>query len=237
MTESLAGQADDFADRLNKLFRPALGSAVRFGVTEIADVEKFMIGPEPFDTHKRGYSRIPMRRRDETGAPRLELTVTFQCGPDPEHRWLAVYSSTFGPWIRAGDGSPRPVVRIEYDRSATKKPRAHVHFHAESTEIGWLYGAAGKPVPRMAELHFPLGGDRFRPSIEDFLRFIDTEGLFRDWAEPQTWRQVRDESLREWEYRQARATVRRHRDAAIDQLEDEGFVVTRREAEASAAQP
>jgi hypothetical protein len=117
-------------------------------------------------------------------------------------------------------------VRLEYERFARRVSPAHVHFHAESTEIGWLYGSAGKPVPRMEELHFPLGGERFRPCIEDFLLFIDTEKLYTDWADPQRWRHVLDTSRKEWEIRQAQATVRRFRDAASAELSRLGYTVT-----------
>ncbi|HEY8526746.1 MAG TPA: hypothetical protein VIL48_17380 [Acidimicrobiales bacterium] len=47
---------------------------------------------------------------------------------------------------------------------------------------------------------------------------------------------VLDESWQKCESRQAQVTVRRHSDAAIDQVQEDGFVVTRREAEANAGQ-
>lgn len=116
------------------------------------------------------------------------------------------------------------MLRIEYDRDAVSKPEAHVHLHAESVELGWRYGTAGRPLPRLAEIHFPVGGRRFRPTIEELLLFLDREKLFNDWR--RSWRRVLLDSLGDWEARQARATVRRHQEAAISELEALGYTIT-----------
>lgn len=133
---------------------------------------------------------------------------------DPESQYLAVQSSTFGLWVKVMDDSKRrPVFRVEYDRNTTTKPPAHVHFHAESAELAWVYGSGGVTLPRGHEVHFPVGGVRFRPVIEDVLLFLDREHLFNDWATT-TWRSTIDASRHVYDLRQARATVRRFPDEA-----------------------
>lgn len=57
---------------------------------------------------------------------------------------------------------------------------AHAYFHAESSRLGWIYGTAGLPVPRIDKIHFPLGGRRFRPTVEEFEKFLNSEKLFVD---------------------------------------------------------
>ena len=114
--------------------------------------------------------------------------------------------------------------RVEYDRDARTKPPAHVHLHAESLEFGWIYGTAGLPPPRLFEIHFPMGGRRFRPTVEEFLRFLDREKLFLDWRSG--WDTIVEESLVDWERNQARATVRQHTEAAVGQLRNMGYEVT-----------
>ncbi len=88
---------------------------------------------------------------------------------------------------------------------------------AAGSGAGLAQGTAGEPLPRLQEIRFPVGGKRFRPTIEEFLLFLHRERLFRDWIRP-GWRSTVDASLVEWETRQARSTVRRLPDAAVDQL-------------------
>ena len=91
-------------------------------------------------------------------------------------------------------------------------------------EFGWIYGTAQRTPPRLSEIHFPVGGRRFRPTVEELLKFLDREGLFTDWLTG--WESLVDASLTEWEWIQARATVRQHPQAAVEQLEDLGYQIT-----------
>lgn len=219
MSDRLDSEAASFAARLTRLIRSSIGGDTEFDVVESAG-DRRRIGPGPFESGKSGFSLISLRRGvDPDDEPaRVSLKVEFAVGLDEDEAMhLTVYRSTFGLWIRPDpQRSPRPVVRVEYDREATNKPAAHVHLHAESVELGWLYGTASHPLPRLEEIHFPVGGRRFRPTVEELLLFLDRERLFTDWANP-GWRDVVERSLEEWEARQARATVRRHpADAALE---------------------
>ena len=69
-----------------------------------------------------------------------------------------------------------------------------------------------------------MGGRRFRPTVEELLKFLNREKLFVDWLPG--WEEVVDRSLEEWEWNQARATVRQHTEAAIAQLPAMGFEIT-----------
>ena len=126
-----------------------------------------------------------------------------------------------GLWadVTGGRKRPRPIVRVEYDRRQSGRGRsaAHVHLHANSPELAWMYGSAGRPAPDLHALHFPVGGRRFRPTLEEFLLFLDRENLFNDWKEGWKPRLIR--SLEAWERRQARATARQFPDEAIGALE------------------
>ncbi len=114
--------------------------------------------------------------------------------------------------------------RIEYDREAVSKPLAHIHLHAESVELGWIYGTAGLDLPRLQEIHFPVGGRRFRPTVEELLEFLNREKLFTDWR--QGWDVILDQSLETWNKRQAQATVRNNPEVAIEQLGRMDYQVT-----------
>lgn len=221
MPPEIAVQANTFARELTRLFQLAVGPHITFGATSLDRGATILIGPNPFE--KSRHSRVPMARSG-ADAP-LELTVEYRVQSDEEGQWMTVAASTFGLWITAR-GKPRPVVRIEYERDARGKPPAHVHFHAESTEVGWLYGRAGMPAPRLQEFHFPLGGRRFRPTVEDFLEFLDREGVYRDWFNKSGMKATLTESRAAWERRQAKATARRNPAAVVEYLESQGYSVT-----------
>ena len=226
MSPPLQRESKEFAGRLNRLIGGCVPDAPTFGVVEVDREHERQIGPLPFSHEERGFSYVTLPRAcDDADAPRLMLRIEFRVSLDDESDYLAVQHSTYGLWVRPDPNRrPRPVFRIEYDRDARSKPAAHVHLHAESLEFGWIYGTAGLPPPRLAEIHFPVGGRRFRPTVEELLKFLDREKLFVDWRPG--WNGIIEESLKDWEQNQARATVRRQTDAAVDQLRAMGYEVS-----------
>lgn len=228
MITELEERSASFATQLTELFSSCLAAAPQFDVVGVGDTGQVRIGPAPFNIDSGpsgGFSYVPLLRDGELEtAPRMMLKIEFSMVMDDEEEHLTVQRSTYGLFVQPNPGrGPRPVYRIEYDRNARNKPPAHVHFHAESLEFGWIYGSAGQPMPRMDEIHFPVGGSRFRPTVEEMLQFLDREGIYSDWKDG--WQTAVETSLREWEERQVRATVRRHRDIAVEQLRSMNFVV------------
>ena len=222
---SLQAKSDEFANRLTSLIRGCVVGGPQFGVVRTSDAHQLRIGPLPFDAAGSGFAFIPLARSCDAGQARLMLKIEFRVSLDEESEFLAVQHSTYGLWVRpVPRRKPRPVFRVEYDRAAYNKSPAHVHVHAESLEFGWIYGSAGLAPPRLFEIHFPVGGRRFRPTVEEFLKFLDREELFVDWQEG--WATIVDASLSEWERNQAQATVRQHTDAAVAQLRRMGYGVT-----------
>lgn len=225
MNEPLRARSDEFARHLTSLIRGCVADAPEFGIVETSEEQRLHIGPLPFNSDSSGFSLIPLTRCCDSDQGRLMLKVEFRVSLDDESEFLAVQHSTYGLWVRPDPRrKPRPVFRVEYDRDAHSKPPAHVHVHAESLEFGWIYGTAGLPPPRLSEIHFPVGGRRFRPTVEEFLRFLNREKLFVDWRSG--WDQRVERSLIDWERNQARATVRQHTEAAVSQLRHMGYLVT-----------
>ena len=221
----LQERSDEFVEQLNRLIGGSVPAAPAFEAI-LADDTHRRIGPSPFSTDGPGFDFIPLQRDcDEHGKARLLLKVEFRVSLDDESLHLAVEESTYGLWVRPDPARrPRPVFRIEYERAARSVPAAHVHLHAESMEFGWIYGTAQRTPPRLSEIHFPVGGRRFRPTVEELLRFLDREGLFTNWLTG--WESLVDASLAEWERNQARATVRQHPQAAVEQLHELGYQIT-----------
>lgn len=134
------------------------------------------------------------------GERRLDLRISFRCTYDYTGRFLAIEQSEFAlllPTVR------HPVVRFDYVR-ARPWGSAHVQLHAESSAIGFLRAHAGKPSETW-RLHLPVGGRRFRPSIEDVIEFVIRE--FAVEAQ-EGWQQRIDEGRRRWGRLQTQAAIR-----------------------------
>jgi len=88
------------------------------------------------------------------------------------------------------------------------------HTHTEQARN------AGRVSPKrlLRDFHFPLGGRRFRPILEDVVEFLVVEKLteMRD-----GWETVVKEHRDRWEERQLRAAVRRSPDIALAQLRED----------------
>lgn len=220
---ALSDKCDDFVHTLNSLFDALLDDPPTIGVNLVEDKGIGVIGPEPFPNHYP--SDLPLLRSCDTDAA-LHLRMRYSVELDKAQEHIQVISSTFGLWVDVGLGKTRPIVRVEYDRTETQRDvaAAHVHLHANSPELAWVWGSCGNAAKNLHELHFPVGGRRFRPSIEEFLLFLDREDLFTDWKIG--WKPRLLDSLDHWERLQARATVRAFSTEAADALVALGYTVT-----------
>lgn len=226
-------QAQAFIDDLTALFAAVLPYDVPVFVPEIEDESgsRLQIGPKLDPTqavNAHVFSHIPLRdQREEPGHECLSLRVIFTVDIDDSGQHLRVLKSTIGLWLDAAPGGSgrkaRPVFRVEYERHQRKGPPAHIHFHAESSELAWLYGRAGRHMISMSEIHFPIGGKRFRPTVEDVLRFLHDEGIYRNWATG--WQEHLDASQERWHQMQTGAAARRYPEAAARALREQGYDV------------
>ena len=89
--------------------------------------------------------------------------------------------------------------------------------------MAWVYGSSGQAAPDLHALHFPAGGQAFRPTLEDFLLFLNREKLYRDFKPD--WKREVLRSLRQWEDIQAASTVRKYPEIAAGVLEGLGYRV------------
>ncbi|MEV4658094.1 hypothetical protein [Micromonospora sp. NPDC049301] len=164
------------------------------------------------------------------GTRRLDLFVKLNCCWDRGASFLAVEESWFHV-IPVGDKVP--LFRYEYLRRANGSiPAAHVHVHAHRDEFAYALVAgekgkarqrwrAGKP-PRMAEFHFPVGGHRFRPCIEDVLNAVVVEfGV----DHVDGWEAAVRAGREQWRRTQLRAAVCDAPDEAVAALRGLGYDV------------
>lgn len=176
------------------------------------------------DNMKEGFPLV--RKCDDPDNPPLLIRSSYTLGLDRSGNYLQIETSTMGLWSNTfkRQNRSRPLIRIEYDREKRMFAPAHVHFHAHSSELGWIYGSSGQKMHRPQNIHFSVGGRRFRPTLEDFLMFLDQEKIFTDWI-AENYKEIIEESRLKWERIQARTTARRFPQEAAETLEGLGYQV------------
>jgi hypothetical protein len=208
-----------FAESLNSFLASALHDDVSLSIVD--DGHSVRVG----GAGPRALKFTPISLEPSPTSPLLR--VEFKLADDMSGDFFRVINSTFGllaPVDKSGKAAdPVPIIRVEFDR--TQAPPAHVHFHTSSQTLGWVYGRAGGRYRRSEDLHFPIGSERFRPTIEDFLLFLDQERLFRAWRPNSDWRTQAHARIAEYERRQAVAMVRHHDVVIAEELRRLGWTV------------
>jgi len=155
------------------------------------------------------------------GAPLLNLTAEYYCVWDSPRQFLAVEESAVK--VYAGSkAAGEPLFRYEYTRVPTGDvPGAHVQIHGHRDALTFVMARAGSgsprgqqlagrvaqgiAVPRMSDLHFAVGGSRFRPILEDVLDMLVRElGVDRQ----REWRAALALGRERWRRVQTAAVVR-----------------------------
>lgn len=173
----------------------------------------------PGDTSWVGYG---IGKRDLTpkgipvtlgGAPRCYLLVAYILRLDDEGVYLTVAKSNYGLYL--DEALDEMLLHYDYDRDpGNAYPIAHLQFSGVSPAIQQLCNRASV-AKELKDLHFPVGGKRYRPTLEDLLEFLIVEDLAV--ARPD-WRQHLEGHRGEWERRQLKAAVRRDPESAREVL-------------------
>ncbi|MHB8289685.1 MAG: hypothetical protein ACYDEY_10690 [Acidimicrobiales bacterium] len=161
--------------------------------------------------------------------PRGHLLVAYVLHPDHEDRYLAVTKSSYGVYL--DEDRHEMCVHWDYDREPNNPyPEAHLQINGQSSSLAALHELGIKrhhndeSAPqrkKLQDFHFPVGGRRFRPTLEDVVEFLVIEQL----ANHRTgWDQVVRTSRATWEERQIRAAVRRNPETAMAQLQEDGRI-------------
>lgn len=148
--------------------------------------------------------------------------IEIGMGLSRDKRHLAVLTSCFALLVGTA-----PILRFEYEKKKTSNPAAHLHISGVGT---WLSPALmiNRPSKRARQgkleaLHIPVGGHRFRPSIEDFLYFLIHECGFEG---KDGWKDALTESREHWRRIQLEAVVRDDPKEAARTLEALGYIIT-----------
>lgn len=155
----------------------------------------------------------------------FRVIIRYELTSDSTGRFLAVERSKFELRVATSPG-----IRFEYERHYTGAPCAHIHYSGVTGLLSPalmqnFQGKSGnsRKKGRLEELHLPVGGKRFRPSLEDFLYFVIAECGFR--GKP-GWEPILLQRRQEWFFKQTAAVARDYPEAAAASLRRLGFSVT-----------
>lgn len=126
--------------------------------------------------------RFPLRAR--AGQATLWMEISYQLRMDDEQQYLTVHKSFFG--VFPDEGSKEGLCHYDYEREKDHGyPDAHLQVYGRSEVLETV-----RQDRALSKLHFPVGGKRFRPCLEDLIEFLAREGLvdakdgYRETLEP-----------------------------------------------------
>lgn len=220
---SLAEQAKQFAEELTDTVYAVSPDCSAFTAQAVEDGGRFVVRQSPS-------VGVPLRVH---GSPLLSLLVDYKCSLDGEQKYLAIEQSKITVYAGPKAGG-EPLFRYEYERKAEGIPSAHIHVHAHRDALSHVLAGAGdgtkrgrrranaSNIPALRELHFPVGGHRFRPCLEDVLEMlIDEFGI-----DP-----VPDSALalhngrERWRRTQTKSVIRDDPESAVATLRELGYTV------------
>ena len=210
-TPDLEAEARSWAKRLSELLNGTITNGVRLSA---------VVPSEGLCTVGRGLTKnsftpkvIPLTVSQ--AQPRCFLFAVWTLALDEETARLTVTQSKCA--LRAGDGGEADdIFSYEYGTDPDGEyPEAHLHVAGDSPLLQQLCERTGANK-RLRDLHFPVGGRRFRPSLEDVIEMLVIEGFVKS---RDGWEDVIDSSRRAFLAGQLRAAVRQDPDTAREEFE------------------
>jgi hypothetical protein len=235
-TAPLHSQAITFAEHLTKLLNATVTHGALLTASPVNPDEYLIAISSAFD-RPTNLNFVPLARSPRIeNAPAFGLKIRYLVSLDASQERLIVSKS----WTTVFEISqkPRPVMRWEYVRDGGLEPgfpskrkhsrhAAHLQIHGWSEVLSdFSLKADLKPKKVISgslhNLHFPVGGRRFRPSIEDILEFLADHGFvsaFHPGGE-----KILNESRDEWLKIQLKAAISDDVPTAISALKELGHI-------------
>jgi hypothetical protein len=204
LLSELAGQAHDFAQRIQYTLNATICKDVRIKAVQRPS------GSDPVFTVGSGLSRTNLTQpegfpvRIDGKKPRLWINLSYQVHMDSAQRFLTVDKSYVG--IFSTEDLKSCLCHFDFERVKEHYTGAHVQVHGQSPALEALNRPGDEKRP-LEKLHFPVGGKRFRPTLEDIVEFLICERL----ADGRSgWEQVIEEGRNQFQRTQLKAAMRRN---------------------------
>lgn len=207
-----------FAEQLQGLLNGTVCDDARVTAMERPPGDTWLLGTNLANN----LQQTPVRLRSTSTQHHLWLTVQIATFLDPEG-YLTVSQSYFG--ISAVPDDNDPIFHFDYERDKAGYTEAHLQIFAENEKLTPIMQAlcTSRKKKSMGELHLPVGGRRFRPSLEDVLEFLIDEELVD--GKP-GWRDILNATREPFRRIQLKATIRQQPEAAIEILSKMGYTIT-----------
>jgi hypothetical protein len=209
---TLEAQARAFASDISHLLNNTVTSGVRISAVLNRDTGDCWVGRNLTRTN---LAPAPVSLSLGRKAPRAYLFVAHILQLDPEGRHLMNTQATFGVYL--DEDLEEMAVHYDYIRTPSNPyPEAHLQLSGDSPAFTRLGERAGLEST-LGRLHFPVGGRRYRPSLEDLVEFLVVEGFVEA---HEGWEDVVRFHRDKFHELQLKAAVRRNPGAAREALED-----------------
>lgn len=226
--DSLEVASASFATEVKQTLDRVLPGEREIVARRAPDVERYVVGAQARDG-------IPLLVGGEALA---SMSLAIYLGLDRSSRYLKTVRSDM---VVKSVLDRTPLVRLDYRADMTSAPTAHWQIHAERGAFSHLLARAHAQTPSrvtkphdLSSLHLPVGGERFRPCLEDFLHFLVQECGVDSVV---GWRDALEEGRASWRHKQVRAVVRDAQDDAAEVLRELGWSVERSSAVESTSYP
>lgn len=197
----LRQKAVDFTNQLSDLLNATICDGIRLTASR-RNGEVYLVSFNLSAQDQILGKAIPIALR---GKPTCFLGLSFRLQPDDEQQYLMVQSSVLA--LYADQDESVELLHYDYERNkGDGYPEAHLQVEAGSpawTSFCEQVGLVGRPLKR---LHLPVGGRRYRPTVEDLIEFLVVEKLAL--GRP-GWKKAVDAGRADFQRRQLRAAVRR----------------------------
>jgi len=215
-TPSLEDQARIFAADISDLLNGTVTGGIR--LTAVVTPERGTIVGRGITKRQWQVQSIPLTLNAK--AARAWLRVGYVLQLDPERVHLTVAKSDYSLYL--DEPCDEMVLHYDYDREPTNEyPAAHFQVSGTASALAELCERTGQQGKDLKDFHFPVGGRRYRPTLEEVIEFLVIEG-FADARDG--WTDIVAAHRADWEDRQLCAAVRRNPDVAVDQLREDGFL-------------
>lgn len=211
-TESFTLSVSDFAQDIQELLDSCLPGSTVFSDPKLSG-----------DTLRAAFTASKELKILPSGSKRASISFEYGLCTNSTGNHLAVERSSFKIQYKAAKKFV-PIVRIEYERNARNKPVSHFQVHADSVPLGLLLARGGQhdKAAQQQDVHFPMGGHRYRVCAEDMIELMIRE--FN--VEPlEGWEQRVEKGRQDYRAKQEETVIRKNLPKAIKILKELGFNV------------
>lgn len=198
----LQKRSAEFADEVQTTLRQVLPGTIAVVSVTTPHSHRYWVRPD----NPAHSNRIPLY---VDGDHLADLTAEMYLSMDRHGEYLKTVLSKMAVHSTL---DRQPLVRLEFDAAMHTTPATHWHVHAERGALSHLLARSHAVRPgevtaphQLSSLHIPVGGERFRPCLEDFLQFLIQECGIDSLP---GWRDAVREGRERWRRRQIRTVTR-----------------------------